>query len=211
MQFYIDGCSERAILLAETFGLGITTNPSIMLRDRESEGLKTVIARLRNTNISEIFIHMETFDKHLTDELDNRFVVKVPWVTGKYEVAVSFKKAGFRVCATAVYTIEQFLSSIALGVDYVAFYFDRSKRKGLNPSELLSRFVALSRNFSTHPTLIVASLKDLDQLIEAIDCGVSHFTLPVQLFEKLLRTSEIAAEDAAEFSRDFAKLSKEVN
>nr|WP_241240554.1 transaldolase family protein [Thermotoga sp. Ku-13t] len=173
--------------------------------------MKTVIARLRNTNISEIFIHMETFDKHLTDELDNRFVVKVPWVTGKYEVAVSFKKAGFRVCATAVYTIEQFLSSIALGVDYVAFYFDRSKRKGLNPSELLSRFVALSRNFSTHPTLIVASLKDLDQLIEAIDCGVSHFTLPVQLFEKLLRTSEIAAEDAAEFSRDFAKLSKEVN
>lgn len=211
MKFYIDGCSERAILLAEKFGLGITTNPSIVLRDREGEGLKTVIARLRNTNISEIFIHMETFDKHLTDKLDNRFVVKVPWVAGKYEVAVSFKKAGFRVCATAVYTIEQFLSSVAFGVDYVAFYFDRSKRKGLDPSGLLSRFAALSRNFSTHTTLIVASLKDLDQLIEAIDCGASHFTLPVQLFEKLLRTSKIAAEDAAEFSRDFAKLSKEVN
>ena len=207
MKFYIDGCNERAIELAEKFNLGITTNPSIILRDRTAESLEEVIRRLGNANVPQVFIHLEGFERKIVDLLEpSKFVIKLSWIEEKHDLAVRFREAGFRVCATAVYTPQQFLTSAILGVDYTAFYFDRSKRKGFDPRGMLSQLVSLSNRFAGKPAIVVASLKNFEQLREAIDSGANHFTLPVELFEQLLREDEVARNDACEFQKNFEKL-----
>lgn len=207
MKLYIDGCNEKAIEVAESFNLGITTNPTIILRDRPSESLRKVIERLRLAKVPEVFFYLEIFDESVLSLLDpNKFIIKVPWIKGKHELALAFKKAGFHVCATAVYTVQQFVSAASLGIDYVAFYFDRSSKKGFNPSEMLSRFISTLSKTESKLMIIVASLKRIEQIIEAIEIGATHLTVPLELFEQLLREEESALNDAFEFSRDFAKL-----
>lgn len=195
--------------MAEKFGLGITTNPTLVLRDRSGQGLKGIILRLRNANVPEIFFHLEDYELAILNLLDpTKFVIKLSWLRDKYELATQFKRAGFRVCATAVYTPEQFLTAAVLGVDYVAFYFDRSKRKGFDPRDVLSHLMSLSQKFSGGPTLLVASLKELSQLMDAIETGATHFTLPIELFEQLFRDNEATVGDATEFRKDFVRLSQ---
>lgn len=207
MKLYIDGCNEKAIETAENFNLGITTNPTIILRDRPSESLREVIERLRLAKVPEVFFHLEVFDESVLSLLDpSKFVIKVSWIKGKHELALAFKKAGFRVCATVVYAIQQLVSAASLGIDYVAFYFDRSSRKGFDPSEILSRFISMVSKTNSKLMIIVASLKRVEQIIEAVEIGATHLTVPLELFEQLLREEESTLNDALEFSRDFAKL-----
>ncbi|MCS7174873.1 transaldolase family protein [Pseudothermotoga sp.] len=207
MKLYIDGCSETAIKIAEDFNLGITTNPTIILRDRPGETIEEVIERLKLAKVPEIFVHLETFDESILSLIDpNKFVIKLPWIRNKYDLALTFKKAGFRVCATAVYTPQQIVSAVLFGVNYVAFYFDRSSKKGFDPREKLSCFISMINKTEGELTVIVASLKTIEQVIEAINVGATHLTVPVELFERLLQEDEMALNDAFEFSRDFAKL-----
>lgn len=207
MRLYLDNCSDRAIQLAESYGLGLTTNPVIILRDRPGENIRDVLKRLNMSRVREVFFQLETFDNSLLDLLNpERFVIKIPWVRDKYEIALAFKQAGYRVCATAVYSIEQLLLATSIDVDYIAFYYDRCLKKGLIAHQLLARFIELLRKVETRTKIVVASLKSMEQVVEAIECGATILTIPVELFEVLLNAGGLAESDAEQFASAYWQL-----
>ncbi|HOJ88827.1 MAG TPA: transaldolase family protein [Pseudothermotoga sp.] len=207
MKVYIDSCNEEALSLAEGIGIGITTNPSIVLRDRYGDNLLGLIQRLANSRIPTIFFQIENLEEEIMKHLDpKRFIIKIPWVVEKYSLATLLKEKGFRVCATATYEISQLVFALNFDVDYVAFYFDRAERRGIDPRQRLSYFKQVIDNSRENTKLIVASLKTVQQVIEAIDCGADEVAVPFDVFKEFVKVPEYVEQDVRRFSEDFRKI-----
>ncbi|WP_041081618.1 transaldolase family protein [Thermotoga profunda] len=211
MKIYIDGCSEEALLFAQKIGIGITTNPSIILKESFSKDLMNVIRRLTNLNVSTIFFQVENLDEEILEQLDpKKFVIKIPWVVEKYNLCTPLRERGFKVCATAVYEISQLVFALNFGVDYVAFYYDRAKRRGIDPNERIRQFKQIIEN-SEDTKLVVASLKSTEQVIDAIISGADEVAIPFDVFNKFALVPEYVEEDVKRFSEDFKRLLPKVN
>lgn len=207
IKIYLDGCCEEAIRIAEKFDLGLTTNPTIMHKDYPEKGILWILERLTQTSISEIFVQMDSFEEKIVEKLNpKKFVIKIPWLREKYDLALEFKRRGFRICATSVYYPSQILTALMIGTDYIAFYFDRSLKKGLDPKKLILTFKNILEKSNSSSILLVASLKSVDQVFETLRCGITHLSLPLEVFYELLKDNEFTVEDAKHFFEDFSVL-----
>ena len=198
---FVDGYGKDAleVMRKYSFVSGLTTNPSILrkhgvgfeeaLRSLNSlEGLHFIQVSLREDSWLKLFRDPEVKRE--------RFVVKVGWEhVRSCEIAKILKDLGFRVCATAVYDEIQVLSALECGVDFVAVYFDRMKRAGMSPEDLIefsSRFLRT----------LVASLKGRDQLVAAARAGATDFTVPAEVFHEVFKT-DFPHRDLEVFEEDF--------
>lgn len=206
MKVYIDSCSQEALSLAEKMGIGITTNPSIILKEN-CGSLPDLIQYLKKLNVSTIFFQIEELDEEILEHLDPRkFVIKIPWIAQKYNFCVPLKKRGFRICATAVYEISQLIFALSFDIDYVAFYYDRAKKRAIDPHERIALLKQVIKNSNEATKLIVASLKTTEQAVDAIMAGGDEIAIPLEVFREFIKVPEYVEQDIKRFSEDFSKL-----
>jgi len=202
---YIDGCDEEALEMAQKYGVGITTNPTIVLRDRKGYKLMDVLEEMLGYDIKEIFFQIgedETFLEKLKDFPKEKIVIKLSWYEKAFRIHDISKKMGFRTCATAVYEERQLVTAIMKGVDYIAVYYDRMKRKGISPYERISRFREILDRFSPDTKILAASLKSLDQALDALHSGADAITLPKALFKEMMDISPYVMNEIEKFNED---------
>lgn len=208
VKIYIDGCDKQSIDLAEKFEIGITTNPTIIVSECAKRSLFELIGFFSQIKVPEIFLHVEKSYEEIVECLDTKkFVIKLPWVEENYELSVLLKKKGFRVCATAVYELSQLITALTLNVDFVAFYYDRASKKGIDPEKRICEFMEIISKNHSDTRVIVASLKNADQILSAVKIGVSHITIPVDLFKEFVKVPEYVLVDVRKFSEDLKKIS----
>ena len=198
---FIDDLSDRALELLEKYPFvsGITTNSSILKSGgytlseavsvlRDVRGVHFIQGSLKDEEWSNVL---------LKQNLSEKFVVKLVWVPGSVErIAQTLKENGYKICATAVYTTGQGLSALEFGVDWIAVYYDRMARNGMNPSELITWFLKRNAN------VLVASLKSVDQIEKVLRLGNVSVTLPTNLFEEFVRPV-FPEDDFERFEGDF--------
>jgi len=202
---YIDGCDEETLEMAQKYGVGITTNPTIVLRDRKGYKLMDVLEEMLGYDIKEIFFQIgedETFLEKLKDFPKEKIVIKLSWYEKAFRIHDISKKMGFRTCATAVYEERQLVTAIMKGVDYIAVYYDRMKRKGISPYERISRFREILDRFSPDTKILAASLKSLDQALDALHSGADAITLPKALFKEMMDISPYVMNEIEKFNED---------
>ena len=205
MILYIDGCDEETLEMAQKYGVGITTNPTIVLRDRKGYKLMDVLEEMLGYDIKEIFFQIgedETFLEKLKDFPKEKIVIKLSWYEKAFRIHDISKKMGFRTCATAVYEERQLVTAIMKGVDYIAVYYDRMKRKGISPYERISRFREILDRFSPDTKILAASLKSLDQALDALHSGADAITLPKALFKEMMDISPYVMNEIEKFNED---------
>lgn len=211
---YIDGICERSIeLVKEPVFAGITTNPSILKRDRPGWGLMDAMKFLSKIPGERHFVQgsvlsldwlgkiKEFFKK--SDFDPELFTVKLAWDPEKAAAIVpELVQLGVGVCATAVYTIPQYYTALGMGIEYVAVYFDRMKKAGIDPAERIISMLEIGDWHSNAPRIIAASIKDLESANELLGLGVHDLTLPVELADEYIRGS-FPADDLERFEGDF--------
>ena len=205
MILYIDGCDEEALEMAQKYGVGITTNPTIVLRDRKGYKLMDVLEEMLGYDIKEIFFQIgedETFLEKLREFPKEKIVIKLSWYEKAFRIHDISKKIGFKTCATAVYEERQLVTAIMKGVDYIAVYYDRMKRKGISPYERISRFREILDRFSPDTKILAASLKSLDQALDALHSGADAITLPKALFKEMMDISPYVMNEIEKFNED---------
>ena len=209
MMVYIDGCDDEALELAQNYGAGITSNPTIVLRDRKGYRLKEVLERILEYDIKEVFFQVgedESFLNILKDFPREKIVVKLSWYEKAFRVHDRFKALGFRTCATAVYEERQLVTAIMKNVNFIAVYYDRMKRKGITPSEKISRFRNILDRFSRDTKILAASLKTMDQVLDALSSGADAITVPKSLFKEMLGVSPHVMDEIKKFNEDLKKI-----
>ncbi len=197
---FVDGYGERVFKMIDEleFLAGVTTNPTI-LKDA-GVGLKDALDRLseiRGLHFVQVSIGNTAWKDVLARYPVDKFVIKVAWDPLKVERVISdLRKMGYRICATAVYNEAQAVIVSEMGVDYIAIYYDRMERNGMNPRDLISFSKSLGER------VIVASLKSPYQMLGALRAGADDLTAPPDVLEAFL--SPVFPENDLEiFERDF--------
>lgn len=113
-------------------------------------------------------------------------VVKVPLTEVGIRATPAIRALGGPVLVTAAYDAKQMFVATALGAEYIAPYFGRMLEHGLPGWEAMDQMRAIGAAAGGRTRILVASLRDTDQLVKLAARGQDCFTLPPKVAEALL-------------------------
>ena len=210
---YIDSLNDKAFeLLASPVFSGLTTNPTIIKKDKPEFGFEKALNFLQGLEGSHFIqgsLNNSKWIDILTTKIRNneidpsKFTIKLPWVSDKAPMYVeTLHNLGLKVCATAVYSLEQCYSAILAKVEFVAVYYDRMKKSNINSDEIIAQMVDLSYREESNTRILAASIKDVTTANNLLLNGVQDLTLPLDICEAFLK-SHFPMNDCEVFENDF--------
>lgn len=131
-----------------------------------------------------------------------RTVVKIPLVAPAIAQVRTLQSLGCPILMTACYDAKQMLVASALGADYIAPYFGRMLEAGLPAYEAMAQMLAVTKSAGNRTRVLIASLRDTDQLCRLSEMGHDCFTIAAPVADMLLADDRSMAavaqfEDAA--------------
>lgn len=210
-ELYLDSANlEEIRALAEVLPLaGVTTNPTIMAAG--GIGLRQLLPALTEILGAECRIHVQVIGnsvegivaeaKQLHD-LPFDIVVKIPAHTAGLAAIKQIKKHDIPVLATAIYNVQQGWIAALNGADYLAPYLNRIDNMGCDGLSVVGGLQALIDQYRLPCKLLVASFKNVQQVLQVLKLGVASVTLPPDIARQMLATP---ATDAAveKFGQDW--------
>ena len=127
-----------------------------------------------------------------------RTVVKVPLTEAAIRQVGAIKMLGGPVMMTAAYDAKQMFVAAALEADYIAPYFGRMLEKGLPAYDALAQMRAIGQSMERGPRILVASLRETDQMVRLAQAGLDCFTIAPKIALALLSDGSTEAA-VAEF------------
>ena len=198
---------------------GITVNPKL-LRMAEVECSLEALTSLAETafelGANELHLQVwgESSDAWLQvgrqlAAIDQRVMVKVPLTKDGVLCANQLIAEGTGVTLTAVHATYQILTAISLNAHYIAPYLGRMVDAG---QDGLKEIIAMQQIIDTTGSsirLLVASIRQIDDLVTLAKQGVSCFTLSPEIVDKLL-TNDLSqrATDAFEIDAQWSSNSR---
>ena len=178
---------------------GITTNPTLAqragltYRDINWRDLANCAAGLGATELhGQVFGAPETYAPWAEMLLEAgqaagiRTVVKVPLAEQAIRTVPDLKAKGCPILMTACYDAKQMYIAAGLGADYIAPYFGRMLEADLPAYDTMRDMLAIAQT-SPSTRIMVASLRNIDQMVKLSDLGCDCFTLSPDLTRDLLR------------------------
>ena len=189
---------------------GVTTNPTILKRANEEP--KKILEQIRQiTGKDEM--HVQAIGEKCKDfiadaqairkTLGEEVYVKIPATREGFKAMKALKAQGFHITATAIYYVSQALLASATGVDYIAPYYNRICKEGMNGKEaILSMMKVLE---GTETRILAASFRTAEQTVEVACLGVHAMTLSPDVWHQLTDHPKIDEVTKA-FNDDFHEL-----
>ncbi|HOI35707.1 MAG TPA: transaldolase family protein [Mesotoga infera] len=211
---YIDGICEKAVqLVKEPVFAGLTTNPTIIKRDRPGWGMMDTMKFLSKVPGERHFVQGSILSSNWIQKVreflkksdfdPEIFTIKLPWDPQKASAIVpELNEMGVGVCATAVYTVQQYYAALSMEVEYVAVYYERMIKSGIDAEERIEEMLEVGGWHSNAPRIIAASIKDIESANLLLALGVHDLTLPVDIAEEYIKGS-FPADDLNRFEGDF--------
>jgi transaldolase len=197
MQIFIDSANLKEIEKWVRFGIadGVTTNPSIMLKDGITDmekGAKEIAAILDGRPIS-VEVITDNPEEMLSQAREfsswaKNVVIKIPIINqfGEpcLEVINTLEKEEIRVNATAALSFGQMALSAKAGATYSSIFAGRVADEGGNPWELVAMSVGWLESWNYKTKIIVGSIRNVIDIQNAAIAGAHIVTIPPQFLSK---------------------------
>ena len=211
MLYLLDTADIREIeKAAEVFPLaGVTTNPSIIARERRDffailKDIRAVIgdrmlhAQVLGDTCATILRDAEA----LQEKIGGNLYVKVPVSTEGYKAMPKLKQMGVKVTATAIYTPGQALLAANSGVDFTAPYLNRIDNISGMGVSVVQMIVDLFRIHQMPTRVLAASFKNVQQVNDVSLAGCQAITIGPEILWNLAE-HPLTDMSIAQFARDW--------
>ena len=198
MQIFIDSANIGEITMWFKMGVidGVTTNPSIMLKDgvydveTGARGIAALIDPL------PLFIEVTTNDpddmlsqaRVFTSWAPN-IVVKIPHITYEgapcYGIISQLETSGIRVNATAAMSLGQVILAAKAGATYISLFAGRVADEGGNAPEVIRLAVEWLERWKYKSRVVVGSIRSVGDVLNAVVAGAHIVTIPPQFLYKM--------------------------
>jgi transaldolase len=220
MQIFIDSANLKEIEKWVRFGIadGVTTNPTIMLKDGITDmekGAKEIAAILDGKPLSVEVItdnpeEMLSQARELSSWAKN-IVIKIP-IINQYgepclEVINTLENEGIRVNVTAALSFGQMVLSAKAGATYSSIFSGRVADEGGDPWELVSMSVEWLEHWNYKTKIIVGSIRSVIDIQNAAVAGAHIITIPPQFLTKWV-DHKYSRETVKQFMDDAKKAFK---
>ena len=197
MDLYLDTADREAWADLMPTGLfrGITTNPLLAQRaglDYPSINWTDMAQRARDLGAqdlhAQVFGPVETYVGWASRLYEAgaaaglRAVVKIPMTDAALRTVPAIKALGGAILLTAVYDPKQVIVAKALNADFAAPYFGRMSEAGLPALDHVTQMQTIAGG---QPRILVASLRNADQIVALAARGLDCFTLAPDLARSL--------------------------
>jgi len=199
MEIFLDSANLEEIRRWLEQGVidGVTTNPSIMLKDRafDVEERAREIASL----IYPRPVSVEVTTNHVDQMVDEarglaswapNIAVKVPVINEFGEPTLravrTLTEEGVRVNLTACLSFSQVMLGAKAGAAYISIFAGRVADEGHDPARLIREAVEWLRDWEYPSRVIVGSIRVVMNVQEAALAGAHVITIPPQFMDKLV-------------------------
>jgi transaldolase len=190
---------------------GVTTNPKLI----NQAGLPCTLETLRDLARSAFAlganeIHLQVWGTDSVEMLargrelaaiDPRVRVKVPGTRLGFPCARTLANEGANVTLTALYAAQQALAAITLGAAYAVPYLGRMNDAGVDGLAEVFAMQDIVRQFPGRTRVLVASIRQLSDVVILARYGVGVFALLPALAEALL-DHPLSIQAAADFEEN---------
>lgn len=210
MSLFLDSASAADARQAMAFGFiaGITTNPTLLAKTgREAS---EVIAELAGICPGPVFYQLTAptlagreAEARRALALGPNIGLKIAMTSENIALAAKFAKEGVEVGMTATYSAGQTYLACEAGVAYSIAYVNRSTRLQGDGLALVQQMRAIADACGTRTEIMVASLKSVGEVVQAVLAGAQHVTIPLPLLAEMgdHPLSEQAIEEFARATR----------
>ncbi len=217
MRIFIDSADLREIKkwLAQGVVDGVTTNPSILLKDGAydiEQTTRQLCAMLADRPVS---IEVATNDLNEMIRQARQFaawadniVVKIPVVNESGEsclgVVHALTEEAIRVNATAIMSFNQAMLAAKAGASYVSIFAGRIADEGNDPAAVIRNVRRWLDEWSYRAEIIVGSMRGAIDIQNAALAGAHIVTVPPQFLPKMI-DHKYTRETVRQFNRDAEK------
>ena len=198
MEIFIDSASITEIEKWLNMGVidGVTTNPSIMLKDgvydaeagaKEIAALvdpKPVCVEVTSNDLDEMITQAQRFASWASN-----IVVKIPQITQDgilcYGVIRELESEGIKINATAALSLGQVMLAAKAGAIYVSIFAGRVADEGGNAVEVIKNSVEWLEHWKYDSKIIVGSIRSVGDILSAAMAGAHIITIPPQFLGKM--------------------------
>ena len=193
---------------------GVTSNPTIAKKEGESDFFKR-IHEVREIIGEAPSIHVQVvakdYDGILKDaakirqECGGNVFIKVPVTPEGLAAIKTLKSEGYKITATAIYTVFQGLLAIEAGADYLAPYYNRMENLNIDSAQVIAQLAeAIEKNHSSSK-ILAASFKNVGQVNRAFKEGAQAITAGADVFEAAFGMPSIG-KAVDDFANDWATI-----
>ena len=175
---------------------GVTTNPTIMLKDRIIDieaGTKEITALLAPMPMS---VEVTTNDRNemlaqarIFASWAPNIVVKIPQITADgapcYGVIKALEGENIRVNATAAMSLGQVILAAKAGATYISIFYGRIADEGGDPATVIRDSVSWLERWGFKSEIIVGSIRSVGDILGAAKAGSHVLTIPPSFMGKL--------------------------
>jgi len=197
MEIFIDSANPKEIEKWVRYGIadGVTTNPTIMLKDGITDmkkGAKEIAALLDGKPVS-VEVITDNPEEMLSQAREfsswaKNIVIKIP-IINQYgepclEVINTLENEGIRVNATGGLSFGQMALSTKAGATYSSIFAGRVADEGSDPWELVAMSVEWLESWGYRTKIIVGSIRNVIDIQNAAIAGAHIITIPPQFLTK---------------------------
>lgn len=198
MEIFIDSASVTEIGKWLKMGVvdGVTTNPSIMLKDGiyDIEAGAKDIAALVNPRPVSVEVTTNNLDEMISQARQfaswaPNIVVKIPQETQDgvpcYGVIKQLESEGIKVNATIAMSLGQVMLAAKAGATYISIFAGRISDEGGNSSEVINNAVNWLELWSYSSKIIVGSIREAINIQDAALAGAHIITIPPEFLTRM--------------------------
>ena len=217
MHIFVDSANLEEIRkwLAEGVVDGVTTNPSIMLKDGISdieEGARKLSHLLGNLPLSVEVTTNQTEEMvrqaHVFAKWAPNIVVKIPVVNESGEsclgVVHALTRAGIAINTTAILSFNQAILAAKAGATYVSIFAGRIADEGNDPAITIRNVRTWLDQWKSPAQIIAGSIRSALDVQNAALAGAHVVTIPPQFLGKMV-DHKYTRETVRQFNQDAAK------
>ncbi len=198
MEIFIDSASISEIKKWLEMGVidGVTTNPSVMLKDGvyDAEAGAKEIATLVNPKPVSVEVTTNDLDEMLIQARKfaswaPNIVIKIPQITQDgilcYGVISQLENEGIKVNATAALSLGQVILAAKAGATYISIFTGRVSDEGGNAAEVIRNSVDWLERWKFKSKIIIGSIRSVGDILSATIAGAHIITIPPQFLSKM--------------------------
>ena len=200
MKLFVDSANladlEQA--LARGFVAGVTTNPSILAREKGVDFAEHVgaIVNLLRRHGGDLPLSVEVFVENPAEMLDQalKFValfdypglsVKVPVGWDELRVIAELRARGIPVNCTCCMSFSQAFMAALAGARYVSLFWGRIRDVGYEPRTVVEQTAQAFRRGGVDTEIIVGSIRHFQDVADAFAAGADVVTVPPKFFPQM--------------------------
>jgi transaldolase len=218
VKIFVDSANLEEIeqALKRGFPAGITTNPSILAKEKKTDfraHINKIITLLTEYGY-DIPLSVEVFTADPVEMVRQaedfvmhfghykNLAIKVPVGWNELVVIRELRRRGIMVNCTCCMSFNQAIMAAGAGANYVSLFYGRIKDIGYDAAAVVRQVRECLRTWKSETQIIVGSIRHLQDVNEAIQAGADIVTVQPKFFPQMLAHPK-TEEAVNQFLNDF--------